>query len=105
MRKGTVAPLVALALLVEAGAVYAQSGTSFNPGTPQSESTGPNDPRSTGRSSSNETTSERLEKNEGVIRPAPSIAPEIAVRPPVPNPGTTPPPPGSPGGDQTLQPK
>src|SRR3954466_11853174 len=103
MRKRRVTPVVALALVVEAGAVYAQSGTNLNPGTPQSESTGPNDPRSTGRSSSsNETTSERLEKNEGVMRPAPSIAPEMAVRPPVPNPGTTPviPPPGSPGGDQ-----
>lgn len=53
------------------------------------------------------TLSERLEKSDGVIRPNASIDPGIAVRPPVPEPGTTPVirPPGSPGGDQSVQPK
>ena len=65
------------------------------PLTPQSESTGPQDPRSTGSTGqSNETLSERLESTDGVIRP-PANAPDIAIRPA--DPGTTrviPPPPG-----------
>ena len=43
----------------------------------------------------------------GVIKPPTGMDPEITVRPPVPNPGTTPVirPPGSPGGNPTLDPK
>ena len=52
------------------------------PQTPQSESTGPQDPRSTGSTSpSRETLSERLESNDGVIRPPADIAPDMAIRP------------------------
>jgi hypothetical protein len=69
--------------------------------TLKSESTGPQDPRST------EPLSEKLDRTDGVIRPPANIAPDMAVRPPVPHPGTTRviPPPGTPGGDQTIEPK
>ena len=76
------------------------------PNTPQSESTGPQDPRSTGSTTrSNEPLSERLNETGGVIRPREDVAPDIAIRPA--DPGTTRviPPPGTPGGDQTIQPK
>lgn len=51
--------------------------------------------------------SEKLEKSEGVIRPNMNVDPGMTVRAPVPEPGTTPiiRPPGSPGGDQSVQPK
>jgi hypothetical protein len=60
------------------------------------------DPSSTGS-----TLSERLEKSDGVIRPPVTATPDITVPAPVPNPGTTPviPPPGSPGGNQLVDPK
>ena len=76
------------------------------PLTPQSESTGPQDPRSTGLAGrSDQPLSERLESTDGVIRPPENIALDIGIRPP--NPGTTRviPPPSTPGGDPTLQPK
>jgi len=64
----------------------------------------PKDPESTGSTGS---LSDRLEESEGVIRPPPTGAPDITVPAPVPDPGTTPviPPPGSPGGNQQLEPK
>jgi len=74
----------------------------------KSESTGPQDPRSTGAvGQSGEPLSDKLNSTGGVIRPPPDIAPDMSVRPPVPEPGTTPiiPPPGSPGGDPNIQPK
>jgi len=74
----------------------------------KSESTGPQDPRTTGSiGRSSEPLSDKLDRSDGVIRPPANIAPDMTVRPPVPNPGTTRviPPPGSPGGDQTLEPK
>ncbi|EIM26896.1 hypothetical protein [Microvirga lotononidis] len=83
-------------------------------GQPQSseslktESTGPQDPRSTGSvGRSNAPLSDKLDRTDGVIRPPADIAPDMNVRPPVPNPGTTRviPPPGSPGGDQSVEPK
>jgi hypothetical protein len=51
--------------------------------------------------------SDKLERTDGVIRPPTNIAPDMTVRPPVPNPGTTPviPAPGTPGGDPTVDPK
>ncbi|GEO16973.1 hypothetical protein [Microvirga aerophila] len=76
--------------------------------TLKSESTGPQDPRSTGPvGRSKEPLSDKLDRTDGVIRPPADIAPEMSVRPPVPNPGTTRviPPPGSPSGDQTVEPK
>jgi hypothetical protein len=74
--------------------------------TPQSESTGPQDPRSTGSTTrSNEPLSERLSESGGVIRPREDVAPDIAIRPP--DLGTTRviPPPGSPGGNPAIEPK
>jgi hypothetical protein len=52
----------------------------------------------------NKTLSEKLDQTAGVICP-PEIDP--AIKAPTPNAGKTPviPPPGSPGGDQTVQPK
>jgi len=76
--------------------------------TLKSESTGPQDPRSTGSvGRSNAPLSDKLDRSGGVIHPPADIAPDMTVRPPVPNPGTTRviPPPGTPGGDQTVVPK
>jgi hypothetical protein len=103
--------LVAGALLTSftlAVPVQAQSAPPVVPktGTPQSESTGPQDPRSTGSTTqANEPLSERLNESGGVIRPYENTAPDIAIRPA--DPGTTRviPPPGTPGGDQAIQPK
>jgi hypothetical protein len=66
------------------------------------------DPRSTGAvGQSPQTLSEKLDRTDGVIRPPTDIAPDMSVRAPDPNPGTTRviPPPGAPGGDPTLEPK
>jgi hypothetical protein len=76
--------------------------------TLKTESTGPQDPRSTGSvGRSDAPLSDKLERTDGVIRPPTNIAPDMTVRPPVPNPGTTPviPAPGTPGGDPTIDPK
>ena len=53
----------------------------------------------------NETLSEKLDQTGGVICPPANIDP--AIKAPTPNAGKTPviPPPGSPGGDQSVQPK
>jgi hypothetical protein len=65
-------------------------------------STPPQDPSSTGS-----TLSDKLERSDGVVRPPETGAPDITVPAPVPDPGTTPviPPPGSPGGNQQVDPK
>jgi len=66
------------------------------------------DPRSTGAiGQSGQSLSDKLDISGGVIRPPADIAPEMTVRPPRPNPGTTRviPPPGSPGGDPNVHPK
>jgi hypothetical protein len=70
----------------------------------------PSDPSttgSTGSTGSGATLSEKLERTDGVIRPPDGISPDMAVPAPVPNPGTTPviPAPGSPGGNQLIDPK
>jgi hypothetical protein len=68
------------------------------------EKVAPNEPSATG---STGTLSDKLEATEGVIRPPTTATPDMTVPAPVPNPGTTPviPPPGSPGGNQSIQPK
>lgn len=83
-----------------------------DPSKPSSDQSIPIDPRQDPRSTTTtarpgETLSERLGRTDGVIRPPTDLNPDMSVRPPVPNPGTTPviPPPGSPGGDQRVQPK
>ncbi len=64
----------------------------------------PNAPSVTGSTS---TLSEKLEQTDGVIRPPETASPDITVPAPVPNPGTTLviPAPGSPGGNQQVDPK
>jgi hypothetical protein len=68
------------------------------------EKVAPNDPSATG---STGTLSDRLEASDGVIKPPTTATPDMTVPAPVPNPGTTPviPAPGSPGGNQSIQPK
>jgi len=60
------------------------------------------DPSSTGS-----TLSDKLNKSDGIIRPPETGAPDMNVPAPVPDPKTTPviPPPGSPGGNQQVEPK
>jgi hypothetical protein len=70
--------------------------------------TPPQDPNSTQSDTRRgETLSERLDRNNGVITPPSGTDPGIAVPAPVPNPNSTPviPPPGSPGGNQSVRPK
>lgn len=57
--------------------------------------------------STGENLSERLDRSGGVIRPPAGVDPEIRVPPKEPNAGTMPviPPPGSPGGNPSVQPK
>jgi len=71
---------------------------------PNSNLSGTNGPSETG---STNTLSDKLERSDGVIRPPETATPDITVPAPVPNPGTTPVirPPGSPGGNQQLDPK
>ena len=71
------------------------------------EKVAPADPSTTGATGSGATLSDKLERTDGVIRPPAGIAPDMTVPAPDPNPGTTRviPPPGSPGGNQTLDPK
>jgi len=51
--------------------------------------------------------SEHLKQNEGVLEPPRDMDSKIQKQAPVPNPNTTPvlPPPGEPGGDQSIQPR
>jgi hypothetical protein len=68
----------------------------------------PQDPQATGRDKrAGETLSERLDRNSGVIHPPAGVDRGIAVPAPDPNPRSTPviPPPGTPGGNPSAQPK
>lgn len=70
--------------------------------------TAPQDPHATASDKRpGETLSERLDRSNGVIHPPAGTDPGIAVPAPDPNPGSTPviPPPGSPGGNPSVQPK
>jgi hypothetical protein len=90
-------------LLVPGSSSQAQA---LAPQSSQPDSTGPQDPRSTGSTCrSGETLSKCLESTDGVIRPPSNITPNNVITPP--DPGTTRviPPPGSPGGNPTLEPK
>jgi hypothetical protein len=78
-----------------------------DPNMPSAQNTVPEkiDPKATG--STGGTLSDKLERTDGVIKPPSGVDPGITSPAPVPNPGTTPviPPPGSPGGNPTVQPK
>lgn len=101
---------VALAMVLTSGLALAQATGPRDPNMPDprnvpAEKIKPEMPLSTGTPGS--TLSERLEKSDGVIKPQGDPDPGITVRPPVPNPGTTPviPPPGAPGGNPRLDPR
>jgi hypothetical protein len=88
-RTGGVRPVIAVMLFLAstAGSVLAED-----------------DKACTQQERANKTLSEKLDQTAGVICP-PHVDPAIKV--PTPNAGKTPviPPPGSPGGDQSVQPK
>lgn len=101
--------LAALALLAGASAAAAQvprpdpkMPDAPPPGAAVPETT----PRDTTGQSPAENLSDRLERSKGVIRPPGHVDPEIHVTPPATgDPMPVIPPPGSPGGDQAVQPK
>lgn len=73
--------------------------------TPQSA---PRDPRAPAEERrSDETLSDRLDRNNGVLHPPAGVDPKITVPAPDPNPHSTPviPPPGTPGGNPSVVPK
>ena len=99
---------VAVAAVAGSLEMAAAQGQPHTSETLRTGSIGPQDPRSTSSvGGSSAPLSEKLESTGGVIRPPRDIFPSMAVRPPVPDPGTTPviPPPGTPGGDPTVEPK
>ena len=57
--------------------------------------------------SEGENLSDQLDRNKGVLTPPATGDADIYTEAPNPNPGTTPviPPPGAPGGDQSIEPK
>jgi hypothetical protein len=83
----------------------AQSSAPASPGGPPSDRAQPQDPGSTGSTCPGTSLSDRLSRCDGVIRPPSGLNPDNTIEPP--DTGTTPviPPPGSPGGDQRLDPK
>ncbi len=102
----------ALAAIVGSVVAAAAQALLPPPNAPKSDIEGQQDPRQDPRSTgavgqSPQTLSEELESTGGVIRPPTDIAPDMGARAPDPNPGTTGviPPPGTPGGDPTVDPK
>ena len=111
-RPGVLGCLVAVIMAVVIGVSQPAAAQSSDPSKPGSDQSPPIDPKQDPRSTTTtarpgETLSERLDRTDGVIRPPSDLNPEMSVRPPVPDPGTTPviPPPGSPGGDPRVTPK
>lgn len=110
MKRMLVLPLALLGSLTAASAqnpevLQQQAPNMPPPAQVPAEKVEPSDPPSTG--STGNTLSDRLERSDGVIRPPETATPDITVPAPVPNPGTTPviPAPGSPGGNQQVDPK
>ena len=102
--------LAALALTGLATAALAQAPAQPrdpnmpDPKTVPAEKIAPQEPGSTG--STGPSLSDKLQASEGVIRPPTTATPEMTVRPPVPNPNSTPviTPPGTSPSDP-VQPK
>ena len=102
--------LAALALAAMTGAALAQvpaqprDPNMPDPKTVPAEKIAPQEPGSTG--STGPSLSDKLQASEGVIRPPATGTPEMTVRPPVPNPNSTPviTPPGTSPSDP-VQPK
>jgi hypothetical protein len=71
------------------------------------EKVAPDDPTTTGSTNSGTNLSRKLNQSDGVIKPRPGIDPEMAAPTPNPDAGAMPiiPPPGSPGGNQAIEPK
>ena len=63
------------------------------------------DPPTIGRNDPSTSLSEKLADSKGIICPPAGIDPEIQVKPPAGGALIVIPPPGSPGGDQSVQPK
>jgi hypothetical protein len=78
-----------------------------DPNMPAPHNTVPEKIEPNSTSSTGGTLSDKLERSGGVITPPSGVDPGISTAAPVPHPGTTPviPPPGSPGGNQSVQPK
>ncbi|MDR7039233.1 hypothetical protein J2X36_004006 [Methylobacterium sp. BE186] len=88
--------LALLALGLTAGAALAQQpdaplkGRDTDPNLPAQSQTPPEKVRPDDGSSTNGTLSDKLEKNDGVIKPPGNAAPGMVVKPPEPNAGTMP---------------
>jgi hypothetical protein len=112
--------MLASCMLMLAGAVHAQAPASpatpppqtATSDTPQPTNCAPMPPHGTGTGTkegtvgrASEPLGDRLAKSDGTLCPPTGVDPEI--RAPTPEVGNTPviPPPGSPGGDQSLRPK
>ena len=106
-RARTLCLAIILAGSVAAPAVAQTAVQPRDPNMPAPQNTIPEKMEEPSETGSTGTLSDKLRESEGVIRPPSNIAPDMSVPAPDPNPGTTPviPPPGSPGGDQSIQPK
>lgn len=88
--------LAALAIGLTAGAALAQQpdaplkGRDTDPNLPPQSQTPPEKVRPDDGTTGNGTLSEKLEKNDGVIKPPGNAAPGMVVKPPEPNAGTMP---------------
>jgi hypothetical protein len=83
----------------------AQTSAPRGPSEPRTERSPLQDPGSTGSTCPGGSLSDRLRRCDGVIRPPNDLNPDNTIEPP--DTGRTPviPPPGSPGGDQRMDPK
>src|SRR5262245_7819888 len=93
--------------LADAGAPLDQSKPPPEVMEPPIESTAPPTDPSTGDAHANEPLTKKLEEGEGVLEPPRGLDPEIKKAPPGDFKSTMPviPPPGEPGGDESVQPK
>src|SRR5262245_36495509 len=100
IRQGPLFIALMAATLAASPAAWAQSAPSDRDRAPRTETEGQSPPPASGEQS------EQLDRAKGVIRPPRGVDPQMQVPPP-PGSDRTPviPPPGSPGADQSIQPK
>jgi hypothetical protein len=101
-------PIVLITAVLAAEAALAQAGPTPAPAPPAvtcPPGVNGNPPTVGGGSSSSESLSEKLAESKGIICPPAGIDPEIKVAPPAGGAIKIIPPPGTPGGDQSVQPK
>jgi hypothetical protein len=99
-------PLLIVSLLLVSGAAFAQGAPATNcTPTQTNPQPGTLSPNGTTSGQNAEPLSDKLAKSDGVLCPPRGVDTEMHV--PTPDAGTTPviPPPGSPGGDQSVRPK